>query len=896
MNTSKRLLLLMSFVLSFIGVKADEVTFSVPDFSIEPGKTQEISLVMTSTPTMKKFNFNGEIILDEGLTFVSESVYDEDAEEYVDLYVLRGDRLKNGHVVDFNLKSSTDLSFIVNGGTKFYAYNEGTAVIKFKVKAADTLTPGTYNVKLSGMSAAGEEAVELVTSTEYTAKATVTKDCNITISVNNAAFGTATLNPAAGTHKSGTSFTATATPATGYKFVKWSDGSTTNPYTFTLENDLDLKAEFEIQKFTIAFYEEDGTTKIEEKVYDYNSAITAPSAATKEGYTFAGWTPALPEKATADGTYKATYTINKYKVKFVKDDGTTVVSESELEYGATITAPANPTKEGHTFKAWSPAVDATVPAKDVTYKATYTVNKYKVAFVAEGTTVKEETLDFGTAITAPEAPAKEGYTFKSWGDVLATVPAQDVTYTAQYEINKYKVIYKVDGAEYQSVDVEFNAAITAIAAPTREGYTFSGWSAIPATMPAENVTVTGSFTVNQYKVTFVAEGTTVKEETLTFVAEGTTVKEETLDFGTTITAPEAPAKEGYTFKSWGDVPITTVPAQDVTYTAQYEINKYKVIYKVDGAEHQSVDVEFNAAITAIAEPTKEGYTFSGWSAIPATMPAENVTVTGSLTFVAGEETVKEETLDFGTTITAPEAPAKEGFVFAEWENLLETVPANDVVFEAIYEEIAVIEPVETETEVDFAEDLMDEDGDPLPLGNTVINGTYYNFDSANGDGYDAIAKCLVLNTATTTEQMAQAAEAELGTSKLADNFAGIILSVKGEGCIGIDVQTLGTKQLMVKVGNGEPQAFTLSERGLAEFRYDTAEDTPVYIYAVGAGTDAVKIYSFNIVPGPAIPSAIKAIQEAIEQGNCYTLDGRKLNDVPTQKGIYIINGKKVMIK
>ena len=766
MNTSKRLLLLMSFVLSFIGVKADEVTFSVPDFSIEPGKTQEISLVMTSTPTMKKFNFNGEIILDEGLTFVSESVYDEDAEEYVDLYVLRGDRLKNGHVVDFNLKSSTDLSFIVNGGTKFYAYNEGTAVIKFKVKAADTLTPGTYNVKLSGMSAAGEEAVELVTSTEYTAKATVTKDCNITISVNNAAFGTATLNPAAGTHKSGTSFTATATPATGYKFVKWSDGSTTNPYTFTLENDLDLKAEFEIQKFTIAFYEEDGTTKIEEKVYDYNSAITAPSAATKEGYTFAGWTPALPEKATADGTYKATYTINKYKVKFVKDDGTTVVSESELEYGAAITAPANPTKEGHTFKAWSPAVDATVPAKDVTYKATYTVNKYKVAFVAEGTTVKEETLDFGTAITAPEAPAKEGYTFKSWGDVLATVPAQDVTYTAQYEINKYKIIYKVDGAEYQSVDVEFNAAITAIAAPTREGYTFSGWSAIPATMPAADVTVTGSFIVNQYKVTF----------------------------------------------------------------------------------------------------------------------------------VAGEETVKEETLDFGTTITAPEAPAKEGFVFAEWENLLETVPANDVVFEAIYEEIAVIEPVETETKVDFAEDLMDEDGDPLPLGNTVINGTYYNFDSANGDGYDAIAKCLVLNTATTPEQMAQAAEAELGTSKLADNFAGIILSVKGEGGIGIDVQTLGTKQLMVKVGNGEPQAFTLSERGLAEFRYDTAEDTPVYIYAVGAGTDAVNIYSFNIVPGPAIPSAIKAIQEAIEQGNCYTLDGRKLNDVPTQKGIYIINGKKVMIK
>ena len=500
-------------------MKASTTRFYSEDFFVEPGKEFEFKILFEGDVYVTQAQFSLEI--PEGFEFVNKGT---------DKRPIYG-----GHTNDSQgLTWASNISGKVLTATLQDPEQIGTEDVSgvlavVYLKASSDIAAGKHTFKLTNMVASDENAARYATDNQNVT-ATVTKDCNITISVNNAAFGTATLNPAAGTHKSGTSFTATATPATGYKFVKWSDGSTTNPYTFTLENDLDLKAEFEIQKFTIAFYEEDGTTKIEEKVYDYNSAITAPSAATKEGYTFAGWTPALPEKATVDGTYKATYTINKYKVKFVKDDGTTVVSESELEYGAAITAPANPTKEGHTFKAWSPAVDATVPAKDVTYKATYTVNKYKVAFVAEGTTVKEETLDFGTAITAPEAPAKEGYTFKSWGDVLATVPAQDVTYTAQYEINKYKVIYKVDGAEYQSVDVEFNAAITAIAAPTREGYTFSGWSAIPATMPAENVTVTGSFIVNQYKVTFVAG----KE----------TVKEETLDFGTTITAPEAPATSG----------------------------------------------------------------------------------------------------------------------------------------------------------------------------------------------------------------------------------------------------------------------------------------------------------------------------------------------------------------
>ena len=180
----------------------------------------------------------------------------------------------------------------------------------------------------------------------------------------------------------------------------------------------------------------------------------------------------------------------------------------------------------------------------------------------------------------------------------------------------FKLIYKVDGVEYKSFDVEYGSAITPESAPTKEGYFFSGWSMIPATMPANDVTVTGSFTKGAYKLTYIVDGEVYK--TLGY------------DYGSTITSEPAPTKEGYTFSGWSEIPAT-MPAKDVTVTGTFTINKYKLTYKVDGVEYKSSDVEYGSAITPEAAPTKEGYTFSGWSEIPATMPAHDVTVTGTFT-------------------------------------------------------------------------------------------------------------------------------------------------------------------------------------------------------------------------------------------------------------------------
>ena len=120
----------------------------------------------------------------------------------------------------------------------------------------------------------------------------------------------------------------------------------------------------------------------------------------------------------------------------------------------------------------------------------------KLIYKVDGVVYKTVTYAVGETIVPEPAPTKEGYTFSGWSEIPATMPAHDVTVTGTFSINKYKLTYIVDGVEYKSYDIEYGATITPEVEPTKEGYTFSGWSEIPATMPAHDVTVTGTFTLD----------------------------------------------------------------------------------------------------------------------------------------------------------------------------------------------------------------------------------------------------------------------------------------------------------------------------------------------------------------------------------------------------------------
>ena len=362
------------------------------------------------------------------------------------------------------------------------------------------------------------------------------------------------------------------------------------------------------------------------------------------------------------------FSLNSYMIKFVVDGK--VIYENSQAYGSKIVVPTVEEKEGYTFSGFGD-VDETVPAHDVTYNGSYIANKYKVTFVADGKVVSETEMEYGAPIVAPEAPAKEGYTFVGWGNVDKTVPAHDVNYTAEYKVNSYKLIYEVDGVTYHSEEIAFGTAITPLAAPQKEGKTFSGWSEIPATMPAHDVKVIGSFSLNSYMVKFVVDGKVIYENSQAY--------------GSKIVVPTVEEKDGYTFSGFGDVD-ETVPAHDVTYNGSYIANKYKVTFVADGKVVSETEIEYGAPIVAPEAPAKEGHTFVGWGNIDKTVPAHDVIYTAEykvnsykLTYILNGNVFAEDSIAYGSIITPRELPDSDKINFSGWEGLPDIMPAHDVV-------------------------------------------------------------------------------------------------------------------------------------------------------------------------------------------------------------------------
>lgn len=450
--------------------------------------------------------------------------------------------------------------------------------------------------------------------------------------------------------------------------------------------------------------------------YKYDDEITPEAEPTKKGMIFSGWSnmpERMPGKdvdvtgtfswykTTKDNViYEIADTINNYVTVIGNVDasgGVTIVSELEYDYIYIVTSIADNSFNGcrgitnidmpatitiigeRAFAGIDKLTDVTIRAEEVPetdrtafensyiedyvtlhvpgiavkkYKetapwknfkeivvipGTEVIEKYKLTYMVDGEEYKVVEINEGEAVTPEDVPTKEGYTFSGWSNIPETMPGEDVTVSGTFTINKYKLVYMVDGQEYKTYDIEYNSAIDAEAAPTKEGYTFSGWSDIPETMPAKDVTVSGTFTVNKYK--------------LTYTVDGESYKEYEVEYGSSITAESEPTKEGYTFSGWSDIP-GTMPANDVTVTGTFTINKYTITYYVDGEVYKTCEIEYGSEISQEADPEKEGYDFSGWSWTPSKMPAEDVTVTGSFTKASYDvDGAKYEINDDGMTLT-----------------------------------------------------------------------------------------------------------------------------------------------------------------------------------------------------------------------------------------------------
>ena len=179
----------------------------------------------------------------------------------------------------------------------------------------------------------------------------------------------------------------------------------------------------------------------------------------------------------------------------------------------------------------------------------------------------KQVLPSGTLATRPDAPAATpGYTFGGWNkadgtawDYASDKVTDNITLYAKWAANTYTITFDTaGGSEIAPITQDYGTVITAPEAPTREGYTFIGWDKeIPTTMPAENMTVTAQWEINQYTITFDTNG-------------GSEIAPITQDYGTVITAPEAPEREGYTFIGWDKEIPKTMPAENITLKARWK--------------------------------------------------------------------------------------------------------------------------------------------------------------------------------------------------------------------------------------------------------------------------------------------------------------------------------------
>ena len=298
-------------------------------------------------------------------------------------------------------------------------------------------------------------------------------------------------------------------------------------------------------------------------------------------------------------------------------------------YGVGATLPTDVTRNGYTFKGWYDNENLTgspvtaiggAETGNKEYWAKWEINQYTITFDTNGgSEIAPITQDYGTEITVPADPTRKGYTFKGWDkEIPETMPAENITVKAQWEINQYTITFDTNGgSEIAPITQDYGTEITVPADPTRKGYTFKGWDKeIPETMPAENITVKAQWEINQYTITFDTNG-------------GSEIAPITQDYGTEITVPADPTRKGYTFKGWDKEIPETMPAENITVKAQWEINQYTITFDTNGgSEIAPITQDYGTEITAPDNPTRKGYTFKGWDKeIPETMPAENITIT-----------------------------------------------------------------------------------------------------------------------------------------------------------------------------------------------------------------------------------------------------------------------------
>ena len=350
--------------------------------------------------------------------------------------------------------------------------------------------------------------------------------------------------------------------------------------------------------------------------------ITA-EAAPAEGFSLDSAKSVLTGTIAADGSLVLSiyYSRNQYTVTYANTD----LAPDTYYYGATVVA-RTPEKAGHTFLGWEEEVPATMPANNVVLTAKWdelpaNYDEYNIA--VEAANAKKAEADYDKKYTADTRAAldtalNEDVSGKKLSEqgVVDAQTAKINAAVAGLKLMTYNAEFYVDNELYRTVATEVGAQIVAPEAPTKAGYTFTGWNPEVGVMGVEDV---------RFDAKFSAGTVGYKVETYVMGLDGNygdaAIEDKSATTGETVSVtPEI--REGFTVADNSVLSGTVLADGSLVLKVYYSRNQYKLT--VDGAE---TDVYYGAALNVAEPAAREGWTFTGWNVeIPATMPAENLTL------------------------------------------------------------------------------------------------------------------------------------------------------------------------------------------------------------------------------------------------------------------------------
>ena len=499
----------------------------------------------------------------------------------------------------------------------------------------------------------------------------------------------------------------------GYTFLQWDKDIS------EVKENLTFNALYNIENYEI-FYELNGgifnkdvhsTYTIEDNSFHIPSPV-------KKGYTFIGWTTKNNDtpivnyeiKKGTIGNLKliANYRPNSYKIVYNSlSEGKTV--DTQVNYDESVKLRKNTfIKEGYVFKGWS-----TVPEGSVTYtdeqeicnlsnKDKDVINLYAVWEVIKlnvkyydlfGVILKEEQVAYGNSSTPPEDPFIDGYTFVGWNPTINTIKS-NTDYHAEYIKNEYVVKYDLNKGnknDIKKINYNVESDSFTLPQPTREGYTFVGWTGDNGFTPELQLTIPkgtvgnknykANWNANLYKVSLNPNEGTVNPNYID------------ISYKSLYGIIPTPERKGYLFDGWynGDSLIkedTVVnSAFDHEIKANWKIIDYSINYDLNGGSISSQPTSYNVESDSftLPQPTREGYTFVGWTGDNGLIPTVNVVIEKG---TIGDKNYKEnwKVIDYSInydlnggsissqptsynvesdSFTLPQ-PTKKGYTFVGW--------------------------------------------------------------------------------------------------------------------------------------------------------------------------------------------------------------------------------------